>query len=93
MESLLKRVSLVCLSLAISIVLGGCATDETNEGGRAPASFFLPDNDGMYTADAMHFRKPMPSHPSTAQPSDYFFKRCAQEHSATYYSKTNYSCD
>ncbi len=57
----------------------------------------MPDRDSessaegaAYTADAMHFRIPMPLHEANSTP--FYFKHCNENGEQAYYSKTEYDC-
>lgn len=43
-----------------------------------------------YTADGMHFRKPMPYRPD--QQFEFYYKHCHPNSERSYVSKTSYSC-
>ncbi|MCB9026591.1 MAG: hypothetical protein H6625_09765 [Bdellovibrionaceae bacterium] len=44
-----------------------------------------------YRVDAMHIRRPMPSH-SDWKPMQFYFKHCSEIGEKVYYSKTSYEC-
>jgi hypothetical protein len=81
----------VVFGLFVLLVLG-CQTQSKE------TTMILPDRDdestahgSAYTADSMHFRKPMPSHPDW-RPAEFYFKECTQIGEKVYYSKTSYEC-
>jgi hypothetical protein len=44
-----------------------------------------------YRVDAMHIRKPMPSH-ADWKPLEFYFKKCTEMGEGSFYSKTSYVC-
>lgn len=87
--------ALAALLLAIALSMSSCisSSSKSNE-----STMMLPDPDGAsqaegaaYTADAMHFRKSMPSRPDW-KPMDFYFKHCNGVDAKSYYSKTSYDC-
>ena len=74
------------LSLAL-----GCASE--------PKTIGLEDYDfpestahgAAYRADAMHIRRPMPSH-ADWKPLQFYYKTCTEIGEQTFYSKTSYEC-
>ncbi|MGE0762010.1 MAG: hypothetical protein AB7N80_01905 [Bdellovibrionales bacterium] len=80
---------------SILVFLCACSSSPTKPG---ETTMWLPDQDGAstaegaaYTADSMHFRKPMPSRPNW-KPMEFYFKHCNEIDEKPYYSKTAYEC-
>lgn len=76
----------------IAAALIGCAATEEEQ------SIYLPSSDSnstasgdAYTADSMHFSKPIPSRPDW-KPMEFYYKHCSQVDARAYYSKTSYNC-
>ncbi len=72
------------------LALGACASE--------PKTIGFEDYDdnskahgAAYRADAMHTRRPMPSH-SDWKPLPFYFKHCTEIGEASFYSKTSYIC-
>lgn len=98
-KSLLAKIAATGIGLfigmGIAVLFGGCAS--TDKSGTTP-TMTLPDPDAAsqadgaaFTADSMHFRKPMPSH-SDWRPMEFYFKHCSEIGEEAYFSKTSYEC-
>jgi len=79
---------------AMAIYALGCASS-----GSSQETYLMPDysdkgnaDGASYAADGMHFRKPMPYRPKSANPNDFYFKRCSELGEEVYFSKTSYEC-
>lgn len=94
-------VYLILLYLGVLQISVGCTTARTVKPS-APRSektvFWIPDFDDQnsapgaaFTADSMHFRKPMPIQPDW-KPMEFYVKHCSQIDSRVHYSKTSYEC-
>lgn len=70
--------------------LWGCASGDP---------YMLPDDADAqstaageaFTADGMHFRKPMPDR-RDSKPWEFYYKHCAMNGNEAYFSKTSYDC-
>lgn len=80
----------LALSTWLFFVLIGCASNDPymmpvgDENNRAPGA--------AYTADGMHFRKPIPHRPNP-HPWQFYYKHCEKTSQADHISKTSYSCN
>jgi hypothetical protein len=91
----LSLILVLGVSVTVACQTAGVAGDSKPE----PSTFMMPDPDeastahgSAYTADSMHYRKPMPSH-SDWKPAEFYFKHCSQVDSEKpWFSKTAYTC-
>lgn len=85
---------LAAMMFVLAIIMTGCASSSKGE-----TTMMLPDRDAAssadgaaYTADSMHFGKPMPSRPNW-KPMEFYYKHCTEADNKSYYSKTDYDCN
>lgn len=86
--------------IAATVFLFGCASSDTPVKYSKGGSFYMPYSDDnsqapgdAWTGAGMYPRKQMPKHDrEPANEYDFYFKHCAMNGNASYFSKTSYDC-
>lgn len=84
----MRLISLAIILCTLCLSVSGC---------QSTSHYLMPLGDensqaegAAYTAEGMHFRKPMPRR--TDQPVEFYYKHCSENSERSYVSKTSYSC-
>lgn len=86
--------------LILSVFINACASTDSadSKSGGSSSYVYIPELDSgsrahgaAFTADAMHFRQPIPDR-SGWKPLEFYFKHCTEIGEESYFSKTSYDC-